>query len=132
MTRSGYSSDCEYLELYRANVDRSLRSKRGQAFLRELATVMDAMKVKELIAWDLVDVNGNCCAIGAVCLSRGIDTTTVDPDCPQSVGKLVGISRVMTAEIEFMNDEEGSARETPAERWQRIRKWVAEQIIVTT
>lgn len=30
MSRSGYSDDCEYLDLYQANVDRALTGKRGQ------------------------------------------------------------------------------------------------------
>ena len=129
MSRSGYTDDCEYLGLYRANVDRSLRSKKGQAFLRELAVALDSMEVKELIASEIVDESGSCCAIGAVCKSRGVDASNVDPTCPQSVGDLVGISRIMAAEIEYTNDEDGPFGELPERRWQRVRKWVDEQIV---
>lgn len=54
MSRSGYVDDCENLELYRATVERSIKGKRGQAFLRELAAAMDAMPEKVLIAEELV------------------------------------------------------------------------------
>lgn len=43
MSRSGYVDDYEYLELYRASVERAIRGKRGQAFLRELAKVLDSV-----------------------------------------------------------------------------------------
>jgi hypothetical protein len=127
MSRSGYSDDCEYLELYRWNVDRTIRGKVGQAFLKELAAAMDAMPVKELIAHELVAESGACCAIGSVCKARGIDTSDIFADCPDSVGKAVGISRLLAAEIEFMNDE-WSPGESPEERWGRMRKWVAQHI----
>ena len=131
MSRSGYSDDCEGhdLNLYRGRVNRTLRGKRGQSFLRELATAMDAMPEKVLIANDLIDTEGGCCAIGVVCKSRGIDAcdiAAVDPDDPDRVAALVDISPTMAAEIEFMNDEWGRWDETPAARWQRMRKWLEE------
>ena len=130
MSRSGYTDDCENLELYRATVERSIAGKRGQAFLRELATAMDAMPEKVLISDQLVDKDGDCCTIGVICESRGIDTSEVDYDDPQSVGDAVGISRSMAAEIEFMNDDEwyGYNSETPEKRWVRMRKWVEKNL----
>jgi len=128
MTRSGYVDDCEYLELYRGSVMRAIRGKRGQAFLNELAESMDAMDEKILITEDLIDSEGNCCAIGVVCKSRNLDVTNVDCYDPETVGNLMGIARSMAAEIEFMNDERGYV-ETPPQRWQRIRQWVDKNII---
>ncbi len=130
MSRSGYSDDCEHLELYRANVRRSIEGKKGQAFLRELAAEMDAMPEKILIGGYLVDADGQCCTIGVVCKARGIDTLKIDHEDPHSVGDAVGISRVMAAEIAYENDDDFAWRneETPEHRWQRMRKWVQANI----
>lgn len=129
MSRSGYSDDCENLNLYRANVHRTISGKRGQTFLQELAKSLDEMPVKELIAGELVTEDGDVCAIGAVCKSRGIDVSKIDYDDPQSVGKAVGITRILAAEIEFMNDEwTDSWKEAPDRRWQRMREWVANNL----
>jgi hypothetical protein len=139
MSRSGYvdDGDLDPLELgrWRAQVASSIRGKRGQQFLRELADAMDAMPVKELIASALINSEGACCTIGVVCKSRGLDVSNVDVTDPESVGNVVGISRQLAAEIEYLNDEcpdfrkdpetgEWKWDETPAERWARMRKWV--------
>lgn len=154
MSRHGYSDDCEdYLAAGRwsAQVKSAIRGRRGQAFLKELAAAMDAMPVKELIAEQLIDEEGQCCTIGVVCKARGIDVSKVDPEEPEQVGATVGIARQMAAEIEYENDENHSGwrqvpcdkppesqwhpgwrwvrvEETPSERWQRMRKWVESQI----
>ncbi len=129
MSRSGYSEDCEHLQLYRAAVDRALRGQRGQAFLRELGEALDAMPEKSLIAGELINDQGACCAIGAVFKSRALDVGGVDYDDPDSVAKTIGVARAMAAEIAFMNDEYGPRREEPAKRWERMRKWVDENLI---
>jgi hypothetical protein len=99
---------------------------------------MDAMPDKVLITESLIDGDGEVCAIGAVCKSRGLDVSKTDCYCPDSVGKLVGISRIMAAEIAYENDEHEEWKrfgdswkrwaETPAERWVRMRQWVTNQI----
>jgi len=130
MTRSGYSDNCEYLDLYRASVDRSIKGKRGQAFLKELLSIMNATPFdkRTLIHGDLINDEGDCCAIGVVCKSRGLNVEGVDPYEPTEVAGLVGIARSMAAEIEFENDE-GPPMETPNERWYRMRVWVESQVI---
>jgi len=80
MSRSGYSDECENLELYRGTV------------------------------------------------ARAIDVSHIDYEDAESVGNAVGISRSMAAEIEYENDECGRVNEDPASRWQRIRKWVADNL----
>lgn len=79
MSRSGYTDDYDEDPLangrWRAQVKSAIRGKRGQAFLRELADAMDAMPEKVLIAEELVDADGDACAIGVVCKARGIDTS---------------------------------------------------------
>jgi len=72
MSRSGYSDDCcgYELNLYRGRVARTIKGKRGQAFLKELGEAMDKMPVKELIESKLIDDKGSCCTIGVVCKSK--------------------------------------------------------------
>ena len=149
MSRHGYTDDFdgEYLALgrYRAQVASAIRGGRGQGFLRQLATAMDAMPEKVLIAGELVNEDGDCCAIGVVCKFRGIDTSKIDYEAPEQVAAAVGIARQLAAEIEYENDECGDryervpgtqawkhVDETPEERWQRMRKWVESQIIQST
>lgn len=132
MSRSRYSYDCENLELYRAAVDRALKGKRGQDFLRELAAAMDAMPEKVLITGELVSEKGECCTIGVVCKARQLDVSHVDYYDPDSVAKAIGVARSMAAEIEHINDEWGSASELPNERWKRMREWVSDNLAAQT
>lgn len=127
MSRSGYSEDCDNLNLYRANVERVLKSKRGQAFLWELAEQMDAMPEKALIADELISATGDCCTMGVVCKSRGLDASKIDYEDPESVAKHLGINHMMAAEIAYMNDEYEWRSESPEQRWIRMRKWIEEQ-----
>lgn len=133
MSRSGYCEDGDYLELYRANVERSLASKRGQKFLIELIQILDSMPEKKLIAGELIDEQGQCCTIGAVCKAKGIDVKNIDYYDGEQVGNAVGISEIMAREIEFENDERpnvghGTNPESPEQRWTRMREWVGEQL----
>ncbi len=121
MSRSGYIDDVDFddptIYLCRGKVARAIRGRRGQAFLAELAETMDAMPHKVLIADGLINQAGDCCAIGVVCKSRGVDVSGVDCDDPEEVGGLVGIARSMAAEIEYVNDEAAPLSETPQQRW---------------
>ena len=73
--------------------------------------------------------DGDCCAIGVVCKARGVDVSKIDYEDTQPVGDAVGIARAMAAEIEFENDDDfGFSDETPAQRWERMRKWVSRQL----
>lgn len=143
MSRSGYEDGCDSdypVELYRQAVENALHGKRGQAFLCELAAALDAMPVKELIADELVTGDGEVCTLGAVCKARNIDVSRIDYYDPWVVGGRLGIATAMAAEIAYMNDEymprrhfaEDESPETPAQRWERMRKWVTEQIKPST
>jgi hypothetical protein len=145
MSRSGYTDDfaddqARY-NCYRANVDRALRGKRGQAFLREMAAALDAMPIKELVADEIVRDSTHVCAIGSVALARGLDVSTIEISDGDAVGETFGIARAMACEIAYENDEcspmyarsdDGEYKrmppETDGERWQRMRKWVDGQI----
>lgn len=124
MSRSNYSDDCDNLQLYRHAVNRALHGKRGQAFLRELVAALDAMAGQALISGELVNEAGACCALGAICKSRSLDVARIDAEDPDDVGRALGVARSMAAEIAYINDESGPCRETPQQRWRRVRKWV--------
>jgi len=133
MSRSGYSDYCDHYgtaNLWCGAVASAIRGRRGQAFLREMAAAMDAMPQKVLTADRLVDEHGDACAIGTVCLSRGMsrdDIEAIDYEDPESVAKAMGIAKAMAAEIEYENDE-GGWHETYEQRWQRMRRWIDRQI----
>ncbi len=179
MSRSGYSDDCDdnlAMGRYIATRNKAMRGKRGQAFLKELLAVLDAMPVKEPVKEELVEgydpylialeatppryffnepnpqpFSGAVCALGAVGQTRGIAMTHLDPEEPAMVAQAFGITETMAREIVYANDEMGRGRreelygpwprydrayggrflhfpETPAERWARMRKWVAEHL----
>jgi hypothetical protein len=121
MSRSGYSNNYEYLYLWRSNVDRAIAGKRGQAFLQELVTALEAMPEKRLIRHSLEE-SGQVCAIGAVGLKRGVDMKRLDPEEPEQVGKAFGISTILAQEIVYENDERHYSQ-TPEERWDRMHGW---------
>lgn len=136
MSRSGYSEDYDEefpnaLELFRANIDRTIDGKRGQAFLRDLLGALDALPEKRLIADDL-EHQGEVCAIGALGKARGIDMKGIDPEDAKCVAKMFGITAILAREIVFENDEGAGywarEKETPEARWQRMREWVSGHI----
>jgi len=134
VSRSGYTDDYDdigQLNRWRANVDRAVRGKRGQKFLREMAAALDAMPVKELVADEVVRDSEHVCAMGAVALARKLDVSQIDPYDRDEVAKTFDIAPTMACEIAFENDERrawSGAKETPAERWARMRQWVAEKL----
>ena len=107
----------------------AIRGKRGQAFLKELAAAMDAMPEKVLIAGELINEDGDCCAIGVVCKLRGLSVECVDPEDYDQVSELVDIASPLVREIEYENDDDWwGIDESPEHRWTRMRKWVQSQI----
>ena len=128
MSRSGYSDDCENLELYRRAVENAIHGKRGQHFLRDLAAALDAMPVKRLIVDQLRNAEGEVCALGCLGIARKMDVTALDPDEPDDVARAFGIARSLAAEVSYMNDEYVTRPMTAEERWFHIRAWVASNI----
>jgi hypothetical protein len=132
MSRSGYTDDGDSVVMYRGAVLSSVKGKRGRTLLIELAAAMDAMPEKELIANELVQ-DGAFCALGVVGAKRGIDMSKLDPEDAYAVADAFDIAPCLAREIVFVNDDEMAAyrmkeSETPAERWQRVRKWVQNAI----
>ena len=132
MSRSGYSDDIDNWDLirWRGRVASSIRGRRGQAFLRELLTALDAMPVKELVANEF-ETDGQFCTLGVIGHARGIDMATIDPEDDYHHDELSAafdIAGCLVQEIEFLNDDDYTYREPAAYRWSRMRAWVAEQI----
>lgn len=75
--------------------------------------------------------NGDVCALGALGKVRGLDMRGLNPDAPEAVAHAFDVAEQLAREIVFMNDEYWG-RETPEQRWQRMRGWVASQISETT
>ena len=71
--------------------------------------------------------NGDVCALGALGRVRGLDMSGLDPDEPEGVAAAFDIASPLAREIVYLNDECGY-RETPEQRWERMRAWVASQI----
>lgn len=128
MSRSGYyenddASNWDFIR-WSGAIASAKRGKRGQAFLRDLLDALDAMPEKRLIANDLIQSDGEVCAIGALGKKRGIDMSNIDPDDSRYVAQVFGISTALASEIVFMNDEQ-FYRETPEGRWGKMREYVS-------
>ena len=129
MSRSGYTDECEGWDLirWRGAVRSATCGKRGQTLLRDLLATLDAMPVKRLIAGEL-EQEGEVCALGALGVARGLNLSTIDPDDPEVVAKTFNIAPALAQEIVFENDEGAWGKESPENRWVRVRAWVAQQI----
>jgi hypothetical protein len=130
MSRSGYSDDCENVQLWQANIDRASSGKRGQAFFRDLVAALDAMPVKRLIANELgtETPDGDVCALGCLARQKGAALNEDDTEDYGKLGKTFGIAPILAQEVMYENDEgvrpyPRRAPETAEERWTRIRDW---------
>ena len=123
MSRSGYSDDCEHVELWRQAVERAILGTRGQVFMRRLRTALDALPVKRLITDEIRNSAGDVCALGSI-----DPTCAVDPYDREAVAGHFGIAPALAAEIMYLNDEWPRRAETPEQRWARMRAWVDRQI----
>lgn len=127
MSRSGYTDYCEGINLYRGQVASATRGRRGQRLLTDLLAALDAMPDKKLVTDELEAEDGAVCALGALGKARGIDMANIDPHDSETVSATFDIADCLAREIVYINDEHWTP-ETPEQRWQRVRKWVASQI----
>ena len=132
MSRSNYSDDCDSWEIirWRGAVNSAIKGARGQKLLRDLATAMDAMPKKHLIAYQIIDFEGNFCALGVVGNARGISHETlygVDPEDANAMASLFDIAPALVQEIVCMNDDDYPSMK-PDTRWSCMREWVRSQI----
>lgn len=147
MSRSSYSDDYgdEFpgqMELFRANVERSIRSKAGQARLRELRDALLALPTKQLEAEIFAEGTTAApmvCALGAWALSKsGGDIEKAhamvsrDADDYETYDALKshGWPRLVVMEAIYQNDEGlYSAPMTAEQRYACVLKWVTENLI---
>lgn len=131
MSRSGYSDDGDYDQwrtiCWRGAVASAIRGKRGQAFLKEMLSALDALPEKRLIDGEL-EASGQVCALGSVGKARGVDMSKIDPEDRETVAGTFGIPLSLAAEVMWENDDAGFYKETPEVRFSRVRAWVAAQI----
>jgi hypothetical protein len=134
VSRSNYSDDLDNWAMikWRGAVLKATNGKRGQQLLKDLLAALDAMPEKRLIENELIEEDGAVCALGALGVARGLSDrmATLDPDDPEEVAQVFGVAPALVQEIEFENDEGDSywPRETPEQRWTRMREWVATQV----
>lgn len=135
MSRSNYSDDLDSWALirWRGRVASSIRGKRGQRLLLDLIAALDAMPEKVLIAEELINADGDVCALGAVGVKRGIDMSKLDPEESGTVAEAFDIADPLAREITYINDECGRGydwrnSETPQQRWERVRAWAISHI----
>lgn len=137
MGRHGYTDDNDdvlQLGRWRGMVASAIRGKRGQALLKDLAAALDAMPEKRLVKGTLQTKDGDCCAIGVACRAKGKDYTAFDGDDEYELRELnsdvaadLNVSECLVQEIEYENDE-GAWKETPEQRWERMRRWVSRHL----
>ena len=130
MSRHGYSDDIDQWALikWRGQVMSAMRGKRGQELLVDLVKALDAISEKVLIAGDLIDNEGDVCALGAVGVWRGLPVNDLDPEEPESIAEAFDIAEQLAREISYVNDEGGRWDETPRTRWERVRAWAIRHI----
>ena len=132
MSRSGYTEldDTWAAYMWRGRVAFAIRGKRGQRLLREMIEALDAMREKALVSGVLVEPGtDNCCAMGAVLLKRGTPEPWNLEGDNGAIANAVGVPECLVQEIEYENDEGGWRKETPEQRWIRMRTWAARHLL---
>jgi hypothetical protein len=68
--------------------------------------------------------------MGVVCKARGLNVEGIDETDAEYVGQMIGIAPSMAREIAYENDDDFHChkRETPEQRWVRMRKWVESKL----
>jgi len=93
------------LNLLEANLDRTIKGKKGQEFLKKLLSALDAMQVKELHTDALKNEEGGFCALGCYANHFKVKTDDIYPDDALAISKRFGISQMLVWQIIWENDE---------------------------
>lgn len=140
--------------LFQANVDRALKGKKGQTFLREIESALLAMPEKKLIG-SAVCEGGQVCLLGAVAVERavkngksradalaelekeakehgqyepeGVNWDEADDETLEYLRSLLGIKQFPLAWT-FVHENDECHVRTPEERYERMLKWVQRNI----
>ena len=129
MGRAGYSDDLDQWDLirWRGAVASGIRGARGQQALCDMLEVLDDMPEKKLVSNELACEDG-VCALGALAQKRGLDVSKIDPEDTELTAQHFSLSHAMVCEIVYINDDCGWHKETPEQRFIRVRAWVESQI----
>lgn len=127
MSRHGYSDNCENLAMWRGVIASATRGKRGQAFFKALVDALDAMPVKQLVRAELEDREGSVCALGCLAKAKGVNPGALDTHDWEGLGATFDIAHQLAQEVMFVNDDDW-IRESPEDRWFRVRRWAVAQI----
>lgn len=134
MSRLYCEDDYDYRqEGLRAGWIRSaIRGKRGQSFLRELVTALDALPSPELSCGALEDLaTGCCCAFGAVRRLRGPESVKLwfhpeeEDTSPDDLAKPFGVSLTLAWAVVQANEDmnESNTEQGRRRRWADVRAW---------
>ncbi len=137
MGRSGYSDDFDddlALGRWRGQVRSAMRGKRGQSFFRNLVAALDGMPEKRLITSVLQNEGGDVCVLGAALKHAGkecpVSEDEYDFDKDWTAAQL-DIATQLVQEAVYENDE-GVWKETPEQRWERMRRWASSHLTPLT
>lgn len=130
--------------LWRANVERAIKGKRGQAFLKELEEALLALPEKKLIEGRVCEM-GKVCAMGALALKRRMSTGEKIEDALRWLGdeapmesyayetaafmeKHFKVLQCLSFEVAYTNDERRQKDPTEEARYEKVLAWVRENI----
>ena len=71
---------------------------------------------------------GDVCAMGCLGRARGAKMDHVDAHEPERVAALFGIAKALAREVAYVNDEDWYGAESPELRFERVRKWIVNNI----
>lgn len=126
MSESEYSD--AHLGLYHANVERAIRGKRGQEFLRELKAALESLPKKALIS-GFMEHDDMVCALGAVGKARGMnDLERFNDSGTYALSKSLGITQTLATVIIYQNDYCAKMM-MPNVRYDAMLYWVERNII---
>ena len=144
MSRSGYCEDGDYEPLqagrWNAQVASALRGARGQKFLRDLVTALDAMPVKELVSGALETEEGAVCALGCLGKAKGVQLRSLasedwDDSDWDTLSETFNIAPQLAREVMYINDDRDSyyrpVQPDNAQRWRDVRGWAVSHIRLT-
>ena len=137
--------------LWEANLERSLKGRKGQAALRELEAALLALPDKRLIANQTVDDGGSVCAIAALAQHRGYKgdlSLPKEPDYDKDdfeywdeyeyqeaveaamlkIAADLGVPRMVASAIIYENDD--TYISTPEQRYTKMLRWTQRHLIL--
>ena len=138
--------------LWEANLERSLKGRKGQAALRELEAALLALPDKRLIANETVSTDGAVCAIAALARHRGYQGDMALPKRPNwdddndddspywdefeyeeavesamlNIATDLGVPPMVAKAIIYKNDDDYV--KTPEARYQKMLRWTQRYI----